>query len=105
MKQIVAGLVAFCTLSAVVPSLAEAAGYSGWTIRRSGSSVSSSAYFSRFSIHSSSWESETNVVAYSGSLLRRPEPVELPANDCGPRSFQVLNAGQNEPSCIGLGRK
>jgi hypothetical protein len=105
MKQI-AALVIFSTLSAVIPSLAEAADrYRGWTIRRSGSSVSSSAYFSRFSIHSSSWESETNVVGYSGSLLQRFEPVEIPANDCGPRSFQVLNAGQNDSPCVGLSRK
>jgi hypothetical protein len=104
MKQIVAGLVAF---GALISSVAEAADrYGRWTIRRSGSSVSSSAYFPRFSIHSTSWESETNFASgYSGSLLRRSEPVETPSNDCGPKAFQVLNAGQNEPSCVGLSRK
>ena len=104
MKQIVAGLIAFTALGVLGPS---AAGASGWSVYSGGSSVSASAYFNRFSIHTNSWESERHYYrrGYFGSLLPRPEPVQIPANDCGPGAFQVLNANRHEAPCVGLSRR
>jgi hypothetical protein len=95
------GLAFLSALAMGSATSALAQSYSSWTTRGVGRSVSSQVSFGGVSIRRTSYEYETRRFAGPGSRPWRTEKVDLAPNDCGPRSFQVVNAGVAEPICVG----